>query len=182
MTGQAARFSTASRCSQDREYRDAQNHNCATSSPVRVIRCPIKSIRHAITVPIPASVIELPSALMLDPSMRLVLVAVTSFHPDSADPDLAVSAPIPVAGHPDKTATGFRKSLISRGRWRDLNINAGSTCLRNLQRTNGARRNQYSRQQFSREFDRRHHLDLQYATTNFQRRMIGACQPHTPVT
>ena len=91
--------------------------------PTRIVRCAINAIGDAITVAItvacvgnavavavahravaiPAAAFIHPAAFTFGPATRVIVIAVALAFPMSFVPDMAIAAPIPVAGCPDVT-------------------------------------------------------------------------------
>ena len=75
------------------------------------------AIADAVAVPVPAASIQIPAIATLFPAMRLITIAASFAHPNSAYPKMFVAPPIPIARHPDVAATWQGNDFITK-RWR----------------------------------------------------------------
>ena len=132
-------------------------------TPVRIVRLPIVAIGHAIAIAIPAVAFMLPSVIVRNVAMRLIVIAVMRLHPGTGNPDLAMTAPIPVSRHPVVTVARLRMPLKTRSQRRKLHVNARGrgANLWNCQRTQCAGSNQQCRHYFPRELECKHRRNLQ---------------------
>ena len=132
------------------------------STPVRIVRMAINAVWNTIAIAIPATTVQTPSTVMLDPAMGLILVSVARLDPYTAYPHVAMTTPIPITGNPNVTATRFRQAFKTWRRRCHLHIyaNGSRTCLRNRDGTEGAHRQQQSWQYFARELGVKHDRSL----------------------